>query len=206
MFATLFSWLAEALFGTALNLLLAELATRPGLAGLRRLVQGKSPQEAALARALDCAYAQFSARFPKFAGALFDQAFLHSPEVQAELAQLITPSGRPDRHALERLYRAQFSTPLTVDLKAPLDTFLSLLNDAIRAEPDLLPFTNSRALEQLYQLASMAEEQARVQAGLGQTMERIAGLLEARRAPAPLSPGPASPRLERILETAAPVL
>ncbi|MCE7981384.1 MAG: ATP-binding protein [Caldilinea sp. CFX5] len=147
--------LAEAI----ITVLIEDLSQRPRLAALRDKLRGDSPEKLALQYALAQSYRAFIDQYPQLAHAFFDEHFLKQPAVASELANLLTPQRTPDASTLVQLWRAQFPSPPTIEIAAEIQFFLATLADAIKSQPALKPFTDSRAFEQLYLIAERAERQ-----------------------------------------------
>jgi hypothetical protein len=92
---SLFSAIAEAVFGYLLQ---------SGLAEWARAVLGMDPQRRAFQTALAGAYNEFAQQYPEWTASLFDKAFLTSEPVIPLLAELLTRRGQPNSAELARLF------------------------------------------------------------------------------------------------------
>jgi tetratricopeptide (TPR) repeat protein len=184
--------LAEAIFGV----LIEDLAQRPRLAALRDKLRGDSPEKLALQRALSEAYAAFAERYPELAAAFFDEPFLSTPEVVAELAKSLTPNRTPDARTLDGLWRAQFRHGPTSDFGSAITFFINGLREAIKAEPALKPFVDSRAFDQLYVIADRENDQVRLQTDIRDALFATLELIKQTQR-AQLQSGTAGSRTQR---------
>jgi len=151
--------LAEALLGVVIS----ELASNTRLSGLRDKLRGGSLEKFALNKALASTYEKFSAKHPELTSSLFDDAFLKSAEVVSELAKILTPNQRPNNTALDLIWRSQFSQKVPMETTPAMAYFITTLENEVKAEHQLKPFTDSRALEQLYSILERVENQTDLQ-------------------------------------------
>jgi tetratricopeptide (TPR) repeat protein len=141
--------LTEAVF----EVIVEDLAQRPGLANLREKLSA-SPEKKALHRALAGAYKTFKQKYPDLTEAFFDEHFLlEKPEVSRELAKLLTPDQNPNQMILEELWKEQFTFNVHYNISEAITYFISILEQEVKAQVRLKPFVDSRALDQLYVIA-----------------------------------------------------
>jgi hypothetical protein len=166
--------LAESVFG----LLLEDLSHRTGLANLREKLKGGSPEKLAFQHAIVKAYISFSSKYPALVVALFDGYFLQKPEIVYEFTKLLRPNQTPDTSIIVQAWRAQFSSPIQIDLLEPISFFITAIENEIKSEPLLKPFIDSRAFEQLYVIAQRNQEQVMVQQQIRDLLVDINKLLK----------------------------
>lgn len=134
--------LAEAIFG----ILLENAAQRPIIDRQLAKIRGPSPEERAIANALDMAFRQFGVEYPQLTAALFDEHFLQQPGIVAELAKLLLPGRQADVAALDAAWRQQFSNAPDREITPAITFFVTALERAYKDQPTLLRFTDSRNL------------------------------------------------------------
>ena len=170
---TLLGALAEAVF----TLVLDDLAQRPRLVGLREKLRGPSPEKFAFQHALATTYVAFAQYYPSLAASFFDEQFLKTSTVINELAKLLTPNQEPNITHLESVWQAQFHLAPKVELLKPIQFFVGNLQNEVKSQPLLKPFTDSRAFEQLYLIAQHGQDQIVIQGQMRDLLIDIQKLL-----------------------------
>ncbi len=165
--------LAEAIFSR----LIEDLAQRPQLAALRKKLNGPSPEQLALQRALAATYASFSCQYPHLANSLFDEDFLLKPKTVAELTRQLIPGQSPDKMVIERAWGIQFRYKPDVNLRRPMTYFLAIFEKEIKAQPDLKPFVDNRAFNKLYIIAENIEKQTASPVQTNDILDQIRNLI-----------------------------
>lgn len=170
--------LLSAVADAVMSLVIGELAQRDGLAKLREKVRGQSPEAVAFQRALAATYSAFSQRYPGVADAFFDNVFLEKKEIISQLSRIITPNQQPDATVMERVWKDQFRYEPSSGISEPIQFFLDTLTDEVKSQPLLKPFSDSRALEQLYSMSKNAEIQSVSQGDMVVLLTEIRNLIK----------------------------
>ncbi len=169
--------LAEALLAAVTEAVFGYLLEKADLAGRVRQWLGQDPSRLAFQRALGRAYIALARQYPEWTASLFDQNFLAGPAAP-ELAQLLTRSGRPDPAIIARRWAAYLGiTDLDRwagrlrELTAVCADLIHYLESELKEQPALQPLFDSRALEQL---AELAQDVAAIRRSLEEVLERAA--------------------------------
>lgn len=150
-----------------------DFSQNPVFEKLRDKLKGPSPEKLAFQKALISAFFAFSKKYPELHSSLFDEHFIQKPEVITELSKTLTPNLNPDLEVLDQAWQSQFSTTARENILEPLRYFISTLVDEVKKQPQLQPFVDSRALEQLYKISDQTNIQTNLQEQIRDILHEI---------------------------------
>jgi hypothetical protein len=91
---------------------------------------------------------------------------------------MLTPNQHPEISVLEELWNSQFGSRRSTDISGPLNDFLHCFSEQVKAQPALKPYVDSRALENLHDIAKTSNAQVDLQSQMVDQLGRISSILE----------------------------
>lgn len=169
----LISSIADAVFAILIN----DFFKRKDFSTFREKIHGESLEKAAFQRALAKTYLVFEQKYPDLVASFFDEKFLMNNYVVKELTKTLIPNQDPNAIEISNIWNSQINRNHNIDISIQASYFIEKLHDFINEEPDLKPFIDSRAFEQLYSISINAKKQLVIQQKIKDILSDIQKLL-----------------------------
>ena len=169
--------IVDALVNAIIKVVVGDLSEQNNLSGFRKSLRGDSPAQLALKRSVNNAFTKFEEKYPELAMSFFDKHFLLKDSVVKELSLVLTPNKNPDSFKIAETWEKQFRVRPKLEITEPIMFFLDTFEKQIQTEADLRLFADSRALNQLYDIAKTNEEQLLVSKGINNSLDEIKNII-----------------------------